>query len=135
MSKKDDLPELSNQTKKTLNRLKREGLSTEMSLSEMRSVMDEYAVRGIHVLWEIITNPDHEWHRRFGFEALKVLIQHTLPKRKELAGQVDQNVEVNLASLFHGNNLEAAKAARSNEIEIEVKEGEQVDTEGSGSDS
>jgi hypothetical protein len=125
---------LSPRTQKTIRSLKRQGVN-EIDLNEMKSIMDEYAVRGIHVLWDIITNPDHEWHRRFGFEALKILIQHTLPKRKELASQVEQNVEVNLASLFHSNNLEKIKNSKESEIEVEVREEIEVDPEGSGTDS
>lgn len=133
-SNKDIMNELSPRTQKTIRSLKRQGVN-EIDVNEMKSIMDEYAVRGIHVLWDIITDPDHEWHRRFGFEALKILIQHTLPKRKELAGQVEQNVEVNLSSLFHSNNLEKAKAATGNEIEVDVKEAIEVESEGSGTDS
>lgn len=133
-SNKDIMNELSPRTQKTIRSLKRQGVN-EIDVNEMKSIMDEYAVRGIHVLWDIITDPDHEWHRRFGFEALKILIQHTLPKRKELAGQVEQNVEVNLSSLFHSNNLEKAKAATGSEIEVDVKEAIEVESEGSGTDS
>lgn len=133
-SNKDIMNELSPRTQKTIRSLKRQGVN-EIDINEMKSIMDEYAVRGIHVLWDIITDPDHEWHRRFGFEALKILIQHTLPKRKELAGQVEQNVEVNLSSLFHSNNLEKAKAATGSEIEVDVKEAIEVESEGSGTDS
>lgn len=136
LGSKDPMNDLSPQTQKTIRKIKRLGAaSREIDISEMKAIMDEYAVRGIHVLWEVITDPDHEWHRRFGFEALKVLIQHTLPKRKELAGQVDQNVEVNLSSLFHNNNLEKTKASSDKDIEVEVKEAIDIEPEGSGTDS
>jgi hypothetical protein len=136
LGSKDPMNDLSPQTQKTIRKIKRLGAgSREIDISEMKAIMDEYAVRGIHVLWEVITDPDHEWHRRFGFEALKVLIQHTLPKRKELAGQVDQNVEVNLSSLFHNNNLEKTKASSDKDIEVEVREAIDIEPEGSGTDS
>ena len=136
LGSKDPMNDLSPQTQKTIRKIKRLGAaSREIDISEMKAIMDEYAVRGIHVPWEVITDPDHEWHRRFGFEALKVLIQHTLPKRKELAGQVDQNVEVNLSSLFHNNNLEKTKASSDKDIEVEVKEAIDIEPEGSGTDS
>lgn len=148
------IDQLSPESQKVIQKLKKNKIQfTEVDLVEMRSLMDEYAVRGMHLLWDIIADENHEWHRRFGFEALKILIQHTLPKRRDLTGQVEQNVDVNLASLFHNNNIESVVSKESLgevkgiearnetvelepmiEIDSEVKEGSDDESEGSGSD-
>lgn len=73
--------------------------------AELTKELDEYAGMSIGLAWEIASNPDHPMHLRFGFEALKLVVQHTAPKRKEITGEGGGPIEMSLSSLFYKNSI------------------------------
>ena len=85
--------------------------------SELTTILDHFTTESAGLLWEIATNPEHEWHRKYGFEALKTLFNKVTPVRKEPSEP--PSVNVNLANMFSEHSLDS----------VEVKEIE-VDTEG-----
>lgn len=115
--------ELSLRTKEAIERIKKSGDYGEINYKELHDIMDEYAVKGIHLLWRIVTDPDHEWHKRFGFEALRVIMLHCVPKRREIAAKGDIGVGLSLPDLFKQDTLSkkrlpAAKEKITDEIEV-----------------
>tara|TARA_Y100000385_G_scaffold285185_1_gene344637 strand:- start:930 stop:1289 length:360 start_codon:yes stop_codon:yes gene_type:complete len=72
---------------------------------EVSEALDNYTVEGLSLLWTIATDEDHEWHKRFGFDALKAIVNHATPKRKEVTGSEGGPIDLSLPGLFHGNSL------------------------------
>lgn len=86
---------------------------------ELRDAMDHYSVEGLTLMWEIATDPQHEWHKKFGFDALKHLVSHCAPKRKEITGGEGGPVTLSLPNLFYGDSLPKE--------ELEIKEAELIE--------
>ncbi len=72
---------------------------------ELTEALDGYTLEGMALLWRVANDPEHEWHKKFGFDALKNLVQHCSPKRKEISGGEGGPVEISLANLFYGDSL------------------------------
>jgi len=72
---------------------------------EVSEALDNYTVEGLSLLWKIATDENHEWHKRFGFDALKAIVSHATPKRKEVTGNEGGPLDISLPGLFHGNSL------------------------------
>ncbi len=71
---------------------------------ELNEALDDFTLKSAKLLWEIASDDDHPWHKRFGFEALKTLFSKVTPVRKDREVSAP-NQTVNLQALFHGNSL------------------------------
>lgn len=73
--------------------------------AELARALDNYAGMSIELAWEIAHNPEHPMHLRFGFEALKLIVQAVTPRRKELSGADGGPIELSLSNLFYKNSI------------------------------
>ena len=73
--------------------------------AELAQALDNYAGLSLELAWEIANNPDHPMHMRFGFEALKLIVQAVTPKRREISGGDGGPIELSLSSLFYRNSI------------------------------
>lgn len=72
---------------------------------ELSKVLDSYTGMSLELAWRIANDPEHPMHQRFGFEALKLIVQSTTPKRKEISGVDGGPIELSLSTLFYKNSL------------------------------
>ncbi len=72
---------------------------------EISEALDGYTLEGLALLWKVANDGEHEWHKKFGFDALKNLVAHCAPKRKEVSGSEGGPVEISLTSMFHSDSL------------------------------
>lgn len=88
---------------------------------KVTDALDDYLLKTLEELWTIVSDPKHPDHRRFKLDALKLLLRHTAPMRKEIQPVVEQNndISVQIANLFHGNSIED-KSKKPDIIEIEA---------------
>lgn len=93
---------------------------------EITDALNNHAINGLDLLWKVASDPDHEWHKQWGFKALQELVRAAAPKRKEMSGPEGGPLELSLANMFYGNSLEN----HSDEvIEIESQHEEAEDVE------
>ena len=82
---------------------------------ELTEALDGYTLEGMALLWKVANDPEHEWHKKFGFDALKNLVGHCAPKRKEISGGEGGPVEISLANMFYGNSIPEDDPSNSEE--------------------
>ena len=82
---------------------------------ELTEALDGYTLEGMALLWKVANDPEHEWHKKFGFDALKNLVGHCAPKRKEISGGEGGPVEISLANMFYGNSIHEDDPSNSEE--------------------
>lgn len=80
---------------------------------ELTEALDGYTLEGMALLWKVANDPEHEWHKKFGFDALKNLVAHCAPKRKEISGGEGGPVEISLANMFYGDSLPSEDSGES----------------------
>lgn len=76
---------------------------------DLSKVLDVYTGLSLELAWRIANDPDHPMYTRFGFEALKLIVQNVTPKRKEITGANGGPIELSLSTLFYKNTLPSKK--------------------------
>ena len=82
---------------------------------EVTAALDDYLLKALEELWEVVKNPKHPEHKRHYFESLKLILRHTAPIRKEYQPPpppevIPQNdISVQIENLFHNNSIEQKK--------------------------
>lgn len=74
---------------------------------KLEKKLDQYASDALNELWTIVDDDQHPLHKRYAFDALKILVQVCVPRRKEVgAGKGDEGADLSLPSLFKHNTIE-----------------------------
>lgn len=72
---------------------------------EVTEKLDEYLIWALEEMKTIARDPNHPEHKRHCFEAIKMILKHTAPIRKEQT-QPESDITLQIGALFHGNSLE-----------------------------
>lgn len=99
---------------------------------EVTAALNDYLLKALGELWDVVSNPKHPEHKRRYFESLSLILRHTAPLRKETVPMPDppvpvanttnnNDISVQIANLFHGNSLED-QTNKPIEIEHKIKE-------------
>lgn len=74
---------------------------------KLEKKLDKYANDALSELWAIVDDDQHPLHKRYAFDALKILVQVCVPRRKEVGtGKEDSGGDLLLPSLFKNNTIE-----------------------------
>jgi hypothetical protein len=81
--------------------------------TKVTDALDEYLLKTLEELWQIVADQSHPDHKRYKMDALRLLLKHTAPIRKEPGPpppppviEEKSDISVQIANLFHGNSLE-----------------------------